>query len=172
MLVKLEETGRQVHGLHIVERFGKVEYLVVLAETVLVEPAVGIVKNDGPGIAVLEIPVVGRRYRLFEGGGILEGKALRAKIGAAGKPCALLLSAHAAMAFVDKEQVLIAEASRGDGVWAFLIAQLRYLDDIDLIERTLPRQVQSLNGPESAFREFGHMLVAEPLVGRKQDGAG
>jgi hypothetical protein len=117
------------------------------------------------------------RNGLLEGGGILKGEPLGAKIGPPGEPDAFLFAAHAAMALIHQKQVLVAKASRGNGVRAFLIGQFGNLKHIHALQsRGLGEQVvmgwQVPACRNIAFTELGKVLLGQTLVGRQQDSTG
>ena len=57
-------------------------------------------------------------------------------------PDAFLFAAHASMPFVNQKQVLISQASRGDGVWSLLIGKFCDFQHINAL-KTLGKAEQS-----------------------------
>ena len=73
LLVVFEQTGSQIHILHLLIGLWQIQYLIVLAKAIFVKPAIGIVKDHSFGIAIFKSSVIrssnclGKRGRVFEG---------------------------------------------------------------------------------------------------------
>ena len=142
----------------------EVEDLVVLAETVAVEVAVGIVEQDALGVEVGERLVA--LHRLSEGGRVLEREALLAERVAKAHPRAFFAARGAAVAFVDQHEIVALEGIDGDGLVAHLVLELVDVEDLDPLVRRKARVPSFLKSSAAmpGRLELAQVLLAQALV--------
>lgn|GEM_PF-5348258 len=151
---------------------GKVENAVILAESVLVEIAVGIVEQNAFGVGLGNGLAAGGRDGLRESGRILEHETVRRQGFAALEPAGFLLAAQAPVAFIDQQQVVVAELRDGHGVLAPDVAQLGDFDDIHAPKFRRAQQIGTVTLRRKAVPiHLPQVLVGQRFVGRNQNGA-
>ena len=80
LLVERQQAGRQIPLLGVtivIPAARQIEHLIILAVSILVEIAIGIIEQHTLGIGLSDILAVGCGHRLRKGRGILEYKAAR-----------------------------------------------------------------------------------------------
>ena len=146
----------------------QVEDVIVLAETVAVEPAVGIVEQRAARVEVGQIAVPG--HGLTEGGRIFEGEALFTKGVAELHPGPVAASRSTTMSFIDEDKVVALECIHRHRLLAHLLLQLGDLQDL---HRTAGEQAASVLVEDlcldARLLEFAQVLLRQPFLGREQD---
>ena len=171
LLVKREQIAQeQGCGLVGAGLVFQIEDAKVLAKTVAVEIAVGVVKEDGLAVLDGQCVVACGAKRLTKGGAVLKGEAAGAQRLAITAP---RLTARTFVPFVHQDQVASLEGfhRHADAAAALLLHQFGDLDHLHHIAAGCPQspgiQVETPRR-YAGGGQIVQVLVAQPLVGRDE----
>ncbi len=171
LLKERQQAGHQIQlQVVLLRSLVEVQDLVVLAEAVAVEVAVGVVEERALGVELGELGLA--LDRLSERGRVLEREALLAERVAEAHPRAFFAAAGATMALVHQHQVVALEGVDGDRLVAHVLAQPGDFEDLDRApgEESAPVLVEQLR-VDACRLELAQVLLRQPLVGREQEDA-